>query len=168
VLLIGDAIAESKRFRRHPLAGTREEVKEIGRRIYGASKLHEVTVLVGREATYRRVLREMTNGYDVVHLAGVNRGPEAEVEAGNPRLARLLVETLEQRAAALGHRVINLDVRDTQTTAIALFESLGYLHWGTHPHYARVRGQTVAGRFYAKTLEPGRGRSTGELIDGAA
>ena len=83
-------------------------------------------------------------------------------------LARLLVETLEQRAAALGHRVINLDVRDTQTTAIALFESLGYLHWGTHPHYARVRGQTVAGRFYAKTLEPGRGRSTGELIDGAA
>jgi hypothetical protein len=30
-----------------------------------------------------------------------------------------------------------------------------------------VKGQTVAGRVYTKTLEPGRGRSTGELIDGA-
>lgn len=83
-------------------------------------------------------------------------------------LARLLVEKVEERAAALGHRVLNLDVRETQATAIALFESLGYVHWGTHPYYARVKGQTVAGRFYYKTLEPGRGRSTGELIDGAA
>ncbi len=82
-------------------------------------------------------------------------------------LARMLVEKLEERAASLGHRVINLDVRETQSTAIALFESLGYVHWGTHPYYARVKGQTVAGRFYAKTLEPGRGRSTGALIDGA-
>ncbi|CAH0296318.1 GNAT family N-acetyltransferase [Roseomonas sp. CECT 9278] len=82
-------------------------------------------------------------------------------------LARLLVRKVEERAAAVGHRVINLDVRETQSTAIALFESLGYLHWGSHPYYARVKGQTVAGRFYMKTLEPGRGRSTGALIDGA-
>ena len=82
-------------------------------------------------------------------------------------LARLMVRKVEERAAALGHRVINLDVRETQTTAIALFESLGYQHWGTHPFYARVAGQTVAGRYYMKTLEPGRGRSTGVLIDGA-
>jgi len=82
-------------------------------------------------------------------------------------LARMLVQKVEERAAALGHRVLNLDVRETQATAIALFESLGYLHWGTHPYYARVKGQTVAGRFYTKTLEPGRGRSTGELIEGA-
>jgi ribosomal protein S18 acetylase RimI-like enzyme len=82
-------------------------------------------------------------------------------------LARLLVTKVEERAASLGHRVLNLDVRETQTTAIALFESLGYVHWGTHPYYARVKGQTVAGRYYYKTLEPGRGRSTGELIEGA-
>lgn len=81
-------------------------------------------------------------------------------------LARQMVTKVEERAAALGHRVINLDVRETQATAIALFESLGYQHWGTHPYYARVRGQTVAGRYYMKTLEPGRGRSTGALIDG--
>lgn len=82
-------------------------------------------------------------------------------------LARLMLRKVEERAAALGHRVINLDVRETQRTAIALFESLGYQHWGTHPFYARVAGQTVAGRYYMKTLEPGRGRSTGTLIDGA-
>lgn len=82
-------------------------------------------------------------------------------------LARMMVTKVEERAASLGHRVINLDVRETQATAIALFESLGYLRWGTHPFYARVRGQTVAGHYYMKTLEPGRGRSTGALIDGA-
>jgi ribosomal protein S18 acetylase RimI-like enzyme len=71
-------------------------------------------------------------------------------------LARMLVQRVEERAAALGHRVLNLDVRETQTTAIALFEALGYQHWGTHPYYARVRGQTVAGRFYFKLLEAGR------------
>jgi ribosomal protein S18 acetylase RimI-like enzyme len=82
-------------------------------------------------------------------------------------LARLMVQKVEERAAAVGHRVINLDVRETQSTAIALFESLGYVQWGSHPYYARVRGQTVAGLFYTKTLEPGRGRSTGALFDGA-
>jgi ribosomal protein S18 acetylase RimI-like enzyme len=81
-------------------------------------------------------------------------------------LARLMVTKAEERAAALGHRVINLDVRETQATAIALFQALGYQHWGTHPFYARVGGQTVAGLYYMKTLEPGRGRSTGALIDG--
>jgi UDP-2-acetamido-2,6-beta-L-arabino-hexul-4-ose reductase len=45
-------------------------------------------------------LRDALAGVEVVvHLAGVNRGPEAEVEAGNPRLARLLVEALQATAA---------------------------------------------------------------------
>ncbi|MFC7553532.1 GNAT family N-acetyltransferase [Pseudoroseomonas wenyumeiae] len=74
-------------------------------------------------------------------------------------LARLLVKRVEERAAALGHRVLNLDVRDTQTTAITLFEAMGYTRWGTHPAYARVRGQTVAGHYYYKLLEPTRGRA---------
>ena len=78
-------------------------------------------------------------------------------------LARLLVRRVEERAAALGHRVMNLDVRASQSTAIALFESLGYQRWGTHPHYARVDGETVAGHHYCKLLEPvPRGRRRGE------
>lgn len=79
-------------------------------------------------------------------------------------LARTLVERVEEHAAAAGIRVLNLDVRETQDSAIALFEGLGYTRWGTHPAYARVEGRTVAGHFYFKLLEPGRGRSTESLI----
>ena len=82
-------------------------------------------------------------------------------------LARALVARAEEHAAAMGLRVLNLDVRETQSRAIALFESLDYVRWGTHPAYARVDGRTVAGHFYYKLLEPGRGRSTGSLIGGA-
>lgn len=75
-------------------------------------------------------------------------------------LARLLVRRVEERAAALGARVLNLDVRATQGEAITLFEGLGYVRWGTHPAYARVNGQTVPGFFYYRLLETPRGRST--------
>ncbi|SFK16736.1 GNAT family N-acetyltransferase [Falsiroseomonas stagni] len=81
-------------------------------------------------------------------------------------LARQLVERVEEYAAGTGIRVLNLDVRETQASAIALFEGLGYTRWGTHPAYARVDGRTVAGHFYHKLLEPGRGRSTESLIGG--
>lgn len=82
-------------------------------------------------------------------------------------LARHLVGRVEEHAAAMGFRVLNLDVRETQDTAIRLFEGLGYVRWGTHPAYARVDGRTVAGHHYYKLLEPGRGRSTESLISGA-
>ena len=65
------------------------------------------------------------------------------------------------RAAALGHRVLNLDVRKTQATAILVFEALDYIRWGTDPAYARVGGRMVAGHHYYKLLEPGRGRRAG-------
>jgi ribosomal protein S18 acetylase RimI-like enzyme len=79
-------------------------------------------------------------------------------------LARMMVRRVEERASALGHRVLNLDVRETQRTAIALFEGLGYVRWGTHPAYARIEGRTVAGHHYYKTLEPVRGRPTEALF----
>ena len=70
VLLVGDALAESALYH-HPLRGTREEVIEIHQLFKEASTLHKATLLVGREATYERVLREITDGYDIVHLSGV-------------------------------------------------------------------------------------------------
>ena len=81
-------------------------------------------------------------------------------------LARALLARVEEHAAATGIRVLNLDVRETQASAIALFEGMGYARWGTHPAYARVDGKTVAGHYYYKLIEPGRGRSTGKLIGG--
>lgn len=67
-------------------------------------------------------------------------------------LARAIVVAAEQAARAWGFRSINLDVRDTQSAAIRLYESLGYVRWGTHPYYARVEGDIVAGHFYYKNL----------------
>ena len=83
-------------------------------------------------------------------------------------LARLMIQRVEERAAALGHRVLNLDVRETQATAITLFQTLGYVRWGVHPAYARVRGQSVAGEYFYKLIEPGRGRRTGQATTGRA
>ena len=71
-------------------------------------------------------------------------------------LARKLMLRVEEGARALGYHVLNLDVRESQTAAIMLCESLGYTRWGVHPVYARVAGQTVQGFFYYKVLKRDR------------
>ena len=68
-------------------------------------------------------------------------------------LARMMTLRVEEGARALGYRVLNLDVRETQTAAIALYEGLGYERWGTHPWYARVGGRTIRGFYYCKILQ---------------
>lgn len=70
-------------------------------------------------------------------------------------LARLLTLRAEEAARAMGYHVLNLDVRETQTAAIALYEGLGYVAWGRHPAYARVGGQTIGGMFFYKLLQAG-------------
>jgi ribosomal protein S18 acetylase RimI-like enzyme len=70
-------------------------------------------------------------------------------------LARMLTGRVEESARALGYHVLNLDVRETQTAAIALYESLGFIRWGVHPAYARVGGRTIRGIYYYKLLQPG-------------
>ncbi len=69
-------------------------------------------------------------------------------------LARMLTQRVEESARALGYHVLNLDVRETQDVAIRLYESLGFIRWGTHPHYARVAGRTLQGHHYYKLLKP--------------
>ncbi len=68
-------------------------------------------------------------------------------------LARLILRKAEERARALGFSVLNLDVRDTQKGAISLYESEGFIRWGTHPAYARIKGAIVPGHFYYKLLK---------------
>jgi ribosomal protein S18 acetylase RimI-like enzyme len=67
-------------------------------------------------------------------------------------LARRIVLAVEEAARSQGFAILNLDVRDTQTAAIQLYESLGFIRWGTHPAYARVLGRTIPGHFYYKRL----------------
>lgn len=68
-------------------------------------------------------------------------------------LAHALVKAAEAAAQNAGVKVMNLDVRTTQSDAICLYESMNYICFGTHPAYARVEGQSVLGHFYYKILE---------------
>lgn len=67
-------------------------------------------------------------------------------------LARGITKAVEDKARADGFRVLNLDVRETQQAAIELYESNGYVRWGTHPRYAQINGHWVQGYFYYKDL----------------
>jgi ribosomal protein S18 acetylase RimI-like enzyme len=67
-------------------------------------------------------------------------------------LARMIVEAVEGEARAHGLTVLNLDVRETQTAAVQLYQSLGYTLYGTHARYARVDGAWVAGLYFWKDL----------------
>jgi ribosomal protein S18 acetylase RimI-like enzyme len=69
-------------------------------------------------------------------------------------LARMLTEAVETRARELGYHILNLDVRETQTAAIRLYQSMGYIRWGEHPEYALIRGKPVTGYFFYKRLRP--------------
>jgi ribosomal protein S18 acetylase RimI-like enzyme len=72
-------------------------------------------------------------------------------------LARAVTIMVEELASRSGARVLNLDIRDTQTAAIQLYEGLGYTRWGVNPIYAEVDGKTVPGYYYHKVLAPPEG-----------
>jgi hypothetical protein len=75
-LLIGDTLADAEH--RHPLPHARAEVAALAERLTRGDTGHEVTLLVGREASYARVLDELrTRRHDVVHFAGVSHYDDA-------------------------------------------------------------------------------------------
>ena len=67
-------------------------------------------------------------------------------------LARDITVAVERAARDDGFKFLTLDVRETQTAAIQLYESLGYQRWGTNPNYAVVDGEMNVGHYYAKRL----------------
>lgn len=67
-------------------------------------------------------------------------------------LAVMLVEHAEEIATNEGFKVINLDVRETMSRAIEIYEARGYTRIGEHPHYAIVDGETLKGYYYTKSL----------------
>ena len=70
-------------------------------------------------------------------------------------LARDITIAVERAAREDGFSHLTLDVRETQTAAIRLYQSLGYKHWGTNPDYAIVDDEMIAGRYYVKRLTGG-------------
>jgi ribosomal protein S18 acetylase RimI-like enzyme len=67
-------------------------------------------------------------------------------------LALHLVQEVEAAARAAGLKILNLDVRETQSRAIQIYEQLGFVKWGSHPHYALVDGKWLTGHYYYKVL----------------
>jgi RimJ/RimL family protein N-acetyltransferase len=86
-------------------------------------------------------------------FAGTLTGTFVAPWARGHGLGRGIVLEIERLARELGLMVLNLDLRDTQHAAIALYERLGYQRWGTHPAYARVEGRVVPGHYYFKLLD---------------
>ncbi len=67
-------------------------------------------------------------------------------------LAAMLVEEVERAARAAELWMLNLDVRETQTRAIEVYEELGFQRWGSHPRYVYCDGAWITGHFYYKDL----------------
>lgn len=68
-------------------------------------------------------------------------------------LAKMIVEATEEYAKTEGFEVINLDIRETLTGAMALYESMNYTRIGEHPHYAKVNDQVLKGYYYCKVIK---------------
>ena len=85
-----------------------------------------------------------------VHLTAHFVAPWAR---GQHDIAKMLIIRAEQQAKSDGYSVINLDVRETQESAIKLYESIGFENYATHNAYAYVDGHYVAGRYYMKILD---------------
>ncbi len=69
-------------------------------------------------------------------------------------LAKMIVEKAEQVAIEEKFAVINLDVRETMTRAIEVYESLNYVRFGTHPYYVRLPEKVLKGYYYYKVIDP--------------
>lgn len=100
-----------------------------------------------------QLVRPTRNNEAQAHAASLTTSFVAPWARGHG-LARALVVAVEKAAFEEGFAIVNLDVRDTQQAAIALYQALGYTRWGTHPYYARVDGKWVTGHFYSKVVNP--------------
>jgi ribosomal protein S18 acetylase RimI-like enzyme len=121
----------------------------------GVMLVPERLLFVGRldgvVAGAAQLLRPSRNNEAQAHAATLTGAFVAPWARGHG-LARGLTQAVETAAGEAGYRVLNLDVRATQTAAIALYEARGFTRWGTHPHYAFVAGEYVAGYYYTKEL----------------
>ena len=123
----------------------------------GVFLIPEVTVFVGRLdgviAACLQLARPPRNAEARAHAANISTFFIAPWARGHG-LSHPLLDAAEEAARREGFTVVNLDVRETQSRAIHLFDSRGYERWGRHPQYARVGGTYVAGLYYTKVLSP--------------
>ncbi len=68
-------------------------------------------------------------------------------------LATRLLSYIENIAQGENLDVLNLDIRETQVSAIKLYESAGFIKIGEHPYYAKVKDEHIKGLYYYKVLK---------------
>lgn len=109
--------------------------------------------LDGVVAGSAQLVRPARNNEAQAHAATLTTAFVAPWARGHG-LARHLTEAVELAAMEEGFRVLTLDVRETQSAAIAMYEHMGFMRWGSNPRYALVEGRYVVGYFYVKDLNP--------------
>ena len=67
-------------------------------------------------------------------------------------LAKAMIDYAIVKSKENNKNNIQLDIRETQTAAIQLFESKGFIKWGQNPEYAYVNGNPIKGYYYYKKI----------------
>tara|TARA_B100001093_G_scaffold61008_1_gene51398 strand:- start:56 stop:589 length:534 start_codon:yes stop_codon:yes gene_type:complete len=67
-------------------------------------------------------------------------------------LAKAVFKKAELKAKSDGFKVVNLEVRETQSRAIQLYEQAGYIKSGVNPKAVFIDNKYIAGFYYYKEL----------------
>ena len=67
-------------------------------------------------------------------------------------LAKAMIDYAIIKSKENNKNSIQLDIRETQTAAIQLFESKGFHRWGENPSYAFVNGNAIKGYYYYRNI----------------
>ena len=67
-------------------------------------------------------------------------------------LAKQMIDYAIVKSKENNKNSIQLDIRETQSAAIQLFESKGFIKWGENPAYAYINGNPIKGYYYYKNI----------------
>ena len=67
-------------------------------------------------------------------------------------LAKAMIDRALEISKENNKKSIQLDIRETQSAAIQLFENKGFSKWGENPSYAFINGTRIKGYYYFKDL----------------
>ena len=67
-------------------------------------------------------------------------------------LAKAMIDKAIDISKENNKKSIQLDIRETQSAAIQLFENKGFARWGENPSYAFINGTRIQGYYYYKDL----------------
>ena len=68
-------------------------------------------------------------------------------------LAKAMIDYALVKSKENNKNSIQLDIRETQTAAIQLFESKGFIKWGQNPVYAYINGNPIKGYYYYRNIK---------------